>query len=54
MDDEKPCCAAAAARKIKKVIVGGQEVGIAQLDDIISRVAASNIKDEEAIGRALL
>lgn len=54
MEDEKPCCAASAARKIGKVMIGGQEVGIAQLDDILARVAALSLDDDEAIGRALL
>lgn len=54
MDDEKPCCAASAARKIKKVLIGGQEIGIAQLDEAIERVAALDLGDGEAICRALL
>lgn len=54
MDDEKPCCAAAVARKIRKVIIGDCEIGIAHLDVIIAKVAALNLNDEEAIGRALL
>jgi hypothetical protein len=54
MDDETPCCATAAGKKIKKVMISGQDVGIAQLDEIIARIAALNLKDEEAIGRALL
>jgi len=52
--NDKPCCAAAAARKIKKVTINGQEIGIAQLDEIVARVKAMNLGDEEAIGRALM
>jgi hypothetical protein len=53
-DEEKPCCPAAAARSIEKIDVDGQEVGIAQLDQIISKVAALGLRSEEEVGRALL
>ncbi len=54
MEEEKPCCAAAAARRINKIVVNGQAVGIAQLDEIIGKVAAMGLASEEEIGRALL
>ena len=54
MKEEKPCCAAAAARKIKRITVNGQAVGIAQLDDIFNKVAAMGLTSDEEIGRALL
>lgn len=54
MNDEKPCCAAAAARKIRKVMISGHEVGIAQLDEILARVASCDLVNDDEIGRALL
>jgi len=54
VEEEKPCCAAAAARKIRKVKINDQEIGIARLDEIMARVRAMNLGDEEAIGRALM
>ena len=54
MDEEKPCCAAAAARKIKKIVDQWPGVGIAQLDEIIDKVAAMNLVYDGMIGRALL
>jgi hypothetical protein len=53
-EEEKPCCPTSAARNIKKIEVDGQEVGIAQLDQIINKVAALGLRSEEEVGRALL
>ncbi|MBI0583202.1 MAG: hypothetical protein ISF22_03140 [Methanomassiliicoccus sp.] len=54
MKEEKPCCAAAAARKVKRIMVNGQAVGVAQLDEICSKVDAMGLTSDEEIGRALL
>lgn len=54
MDGENSCWVAAAARKIKKIKIGDQKVGIAQLDETIARFAALSITNEEEIGRTLL
>lgn len=54
MEEEKPCCPAAAVRKIRKIDIKGLEVGIAQLDKIIEKVAAQDLTNNEEIGRALL
>ena len=53
-DEEKPCCPAAAVRSIKKIDVDGHEVGVAQLDQIISKVASLGLRSEVEIDRALL
>jgi hypothetical protein len=53
MTDDEPCCAAAAARKIRKVLIGSQEIGIAQLDEIMTKVSAMGL-DGDVLGRALL
>lgn len=51
--DDRPCCAAAAARKIKKVVINGQEIGIAQLDETMAKVSTMGL-DGDALGRTLL
>lgn len=48
MKEDKPCCAAAAARKIRKLVIGGREIGIAQLDEIIAKVRAMGLEDDAA------
>ncbi len=35
MGREKPCCAAAAARAVRKLDVGGSQVGFSELDAIL-------------------
>lgn len=54
MVEEKPCCAASAVKKIRKIMIDGQEIGIAQLDEILTKVSAMNLGSEEAIGQALM
>jgi hypothetical protein len=54
MDEERPCCAAAAARMIKKLVVNGREVGVAQLDEIIDRVIEAGPVNDDDIIRALM
>jgi hypothetical protein len=51
--EDKPCCAAAAARKIRKLVIGGREIGIAQLDEIVAKVGSMGLEGE-ATGIALL
>lgn len=53
LKEDKPCCAAAAARKIRKLVIGGREIGIAQLDEIIAKVRALGLEGDAA-GDALL
>jgi hypothetical protein len=53
MTDDKPCCAAAAARRVRKVLIGNQEIGIAQLDEIMAKVSARGL-DGDVLGRTLL
>ncbi len=54
MEEEKPCCPAAAVRKIRRIDIKGIEVGIAQLDEVIEKVAALGLTNEEEIDMALL
>lgn len=54
MEEEKSCCAASAARKIRKVTIDGQEIGIAQLETIFSRVSAMELEGDEETARALM
>lgn len=50
----KPCCPGAAAREIVQISIAGKNVGIAQLDKIISKVCAMDLEDEVMIGKALM
>ena len=54
MEEKKPCCPAAAVRKIRKIDIKGIGVGIALLDEVIEKVAALDLTNDEDIGRALL
>jgi hypothetical protein len=51
---QKPCCPASAARMVKKVIVGGSSVGIAQLDDILNEVYRMRLNDTSRVRKELL
>lgn len=54
MEEEETCCPASAARKIKKIEIDGLEVGIAQLGETISKVAALGLTNEKDVGQLLL
>ncbi|MDH7508912.1 MAG: hypothetical protein QHH00_05885 [Methanomassiliicoccales archaeon] len=54
MGQEKPCCPESAARKVKKLNVGGFQVGIAHLDEIIEEVKNLGLRDSGEIGKQLL
>ncbi len=49
-----PCCLESAKRKFKQVNVGGNLVGIANLDEIMDEMSASNLTDEDVISQMLL
>lgn len=52
MKEERPCCA--AARMIKKLVVNGNEVGVALLDEIIDRAIGAGIVNDDDIMKALM
>lgn len=55
MTGEKPCCPAAAARMIKKLTMpNGSQVGIVNLENILTEVAGLKLSDNEAIKKELL
>lgn len=54
MSNQKPCCAAAAARKVKKLNIGGNLIGISNLDSIIEEVSRLELDDEKDIKKELL
>jgi hypothetical protein len=55
MTGEKPCCAAAAARMVKKLTLGDDsQVGILNLESILTEVADLKLVDNEAIKEELL
>jgi hypothetical protein len=55
MQTQKPCCPAAAARMIRKLsLPDGSQVGIVNLDEILSQVAHLNLVEAAAIKRELL
>ena len=53
MGDDKPCCPSAAARRVKRIWVGGYQVGIAEMDRIIEEVYSMGL-DDDALADALL
>ena len=52
--DEKPCCAAAATAKVKHLMVGGNSIGIANLDNILKSAEAVAPEGEKAVRSELL
>ncbi len=52
--DEKPCCSAAAARKVKQIVIRGNLVGIAHLDETIDEVESMRLRGDDEVGDALL
>ncbi|QLH74596.1 MAG: hypothetical protein HPY73_03445 [Methanomassiliicoccales archaeon] len=53
-EEERPCCPSSAARMIRKVMIGGKEVGIAQLDQIISKISKMSLTDENELSSVLI
>ncbi len=49
-----PCCADAAKRAVKMLNIGGNMIGITQLNNIVMEVLALNIEDDDRIGEELL
>jgi hypothetical protein len=54
MDDRVPCCALDAARKTKRLIIGGVQVGISNLDSIIKEVISLGLEEDDRIRDELL
>ena len=54
MGDEKPCCPAAAGRRVRRIWVGGYQVGIAEMDRIVEEVHAMGLDEDDAIADALV
>lgn len=52
--EETPCCAASAERRIKKLVVGGNLIGIAHLDEIMNETRAMDLQNEADIAQMLL
>ena len=52
--EEKPCCAAAAAAKVKHLMVGGNSIGITNLDNILKSAEAVAPEGEKAVRSELL
>ncbi len=50
----KPCCPESAKKNVKQINVGGNLVGIANLDEIMDEMSASNLTDEDVISQMLL
>lgn len=49
MDRGVPCCAADAARRVRRIVVNGNQVGMAELDRVLEEVRAlAPATDEEA------
>jgi hypothetical protein len=54
MDDKIPCCALDATRKVRKLNIGGQSIGISQLDPVIKEVQTLKLENENMIKDELL
>ena len=53
-DDRVPCCQLDAARKVRKLYIKGEPVGISRLDHIIDNVLSLELHREEEIRNELL
>ena len=54
MGEDKPCCPAAAARRVRRIWVGGYQVGIAEMGRISEEVRAMGLEEDDAIADALV
>ena len=53
-EKKKPCCAASALREVNYISIGGQQVGISQLDSIINEARDAESRGESTIRKELL
>jgi hypothetical protein len=49
-----PCCATSAERRVKRLMIGGNLVGIAHLDEIMNETRAMDLQSEEDVVQMLL
>ena len=54
MDDKVPCCALDMSRKVKKIYVDGEPIGVAKCDIILEEISKLELEDEEEIKVELL
>lgn len=54
MGDDGPCCPASTARRVKRILVDGNQVGIVEMDRIVEEVHSLGLDDDEAIADVLL
>ena len=54
MDDKVPCCALDMSRKVKKIYVDGEPIGVAKCEMIIEEISKLELEDEEEIKAELL
>lgn len=52
--EETPCCATSAERLVKRLVVGGNLVGISHLDEIMKETRAMGLQNEEDVVHMLL
>lgn len=54
MSGNKPCCAAAAAAQLRYLVVGGNRIAIARLDETLERAEAAAPGGEGALRKELV
>ena len=54
MGDDGPCCPTAAVRRVQRIWVDGNPVGIVELDRVIEEVHSMGLGDDNALADALL
>jgi len=54
MDDKVPCCAADAARKVRRLTIDGQSIGLVELDTVIEEVQRMAPRDDGEARRMLI
>lgn len=52
--EKTPCCAASANQNIKRLVIGGNLIGIAHLDEIMNETRAMNLQNEDDVAQTLL
>lgn len=50
----KPCCPGSAKKNVKQINIGGNLVGIVNLDEIMKEMSALNLTDDDEISQKLL
>jgi hypothetical protein len=53
MENDEPCCPA-AARRVKRIWLGGHQVGVIEMDKIIEEVHSMGLGDDDTLADALL